>query len=72
MEIDAFPGVKKDAPLILALKREVLVAGKRLRWGELRGWEKERDDPGLVELEGEMAGMGLGGSEVTRVVEVRA
>lgn len=72
VEIDAFPGVKRDAPLILALKREVRNARKKLKWGELRGWEKEGDEPGLIGVENEMAGMGLGGGDVGRVVEVGA
>jgi len=70
VEVDAFPGVKKDAALVTALKRKTEEAGKRLAWGPLRGWEKEGDEPGLIGLEKAMAGMGLGG--VSRVVEVRA
>lgn len=59
VEIDAFPGVKKDAPLVLALKRKVEEGRKRLTWGPLRGWEKGADEPGLIGLEKAMAGMGL-------------
>jgi hypothetical protein len=42
-------------------------AGKRLVWGQLRGWE---DEAGLNELEREMANMGL--TSAPRVVEVQA
>lgn len=71
VEIDAFPGVKKDAPLVLALKRKVEDAGKRLAWGPLREWEKGPDEPGLIGLEKAMAGMGLGDA-APNVVAVQA
>lgn len=60
VEIDAFPGVKKNAPLILTLKRQIEESGKRLAWGPLREWEKGADEPGLIGLEEAMAGMALG------------
>ena len=71
VEIDAFPGVKKDAPLVLTIKRTAEEAGKRLAWGPLRGWEKGADEPGLIGLEKAMAGMGLG-NVAPNVVAVQA
>lgn len=70
VEIDAYPGVKKDAPLVMALQKTVADVQLRLTWGPLRGWEKAQDEPGLIGLEKAMAGMGLG--DTPRVVEVRA
>lgn len=73
VEIDAYPSVKKDAPLIMALRRGVEDAGKTLTWGPLRGWEKEEDEPGLIGLEKALAGMGI--SDVPsagRMVQVMA
>lgn len=70
VEIDAFPGVKKDSPLVVALQRKITEARLRLVWGPLRGWEKDGGEPGDIGLEKAMAGMGLGGTP--RVVEVQA
>jgi hypothetical protein len=79
VEIDAYPAVKKEAPLVMALRRKVEEGGKKLVWGPLRGWEKEGDEPGLIGLEKALAGMGLGngagagvGIGSARVVEVKA
>jgi len=72
VEIDAYPAVKKEAQLVMALRRKIEENGKRLVWGPLRGWEKEGDEPGLIGLEQALAGMGLGGSSLSRVVEVAA
>ena len=71
VEIDAYPGVKKDAPLVAALKRKIEEANKRFVWGPLRGWEKDNDEPGLIGLEGAMASMGIS-STVPRVIEIQA
>ena len=59
IEIDAFPGVKKDAPLVVTLRRVVEEAGKTLLWGPLRGWEKQQDEPGLIGLEAALANLGI-------------
>lgn len=71
VEIDANPGIKKDAPLVMALKRKTEESRKRLTWGPLRGWEKSSDEPGLIGLEHAMAAMGLG-DIVPSVVAVQA
>jgi hypothetical protein len=71
VEIDAYPAVKKDAPLVMGLVRKVKERGLRLAWGPLRGWEKDGDEPGEIGLEKAMAGMGLGES-MASVVEVAA
>jgi len=71
VEIDAWPGVKKDSPLVMALQRKVLESKLHLVWGPLRGWEKDADEPGLIGLEGAMASMRLGDG-APRVVEVHA
>ncbi|KAI6837940.1 hypothetical protein KC340_g835 [Hortaea werneckii] len=84
VEIDAYPGVKKDSPLVMALRR--LVQGERssirLTWGPLRGWEKDGDEAGEIGLERAMAGLGLGGASTSaaasgpqnaaRIVQVQA
>ncbi|KAK3643581.1 hypothetical protein LTR56_010091 [Elasticomyces elasticus] len=72
VEIDAFPSVKKDAPLIIGLRREVEQAGLRLTWGPLRGWPKDAptSNVGLVNA---MARMGLIDVQtMPRVVEVQS
>ncbi|KAK3065757.1 hypothetical protein LTR53_018065 [Teratosphaeriaceae sp. CCFEE 6253] len=72
VEIDAFPSVKKDAPLVEGLCREIRTANLRLSWGPLRGWEKEGNAPGEIGLEKAMAGLGLGAAVMPRLVEVHA
>ena len=72
VEIDAYPGVKKEAPLVMALRRSVEEGEKKLVWGPLRGWEKEGDEPGLIGLESALAGMGISESHLGRVVSVQA
>lgn len=77
VEIDAYPAVKKEAPLVMALRRKIEEKGKRLVWGPLRGWEKEGDEPGLIGLEKALAGMGISDAPTTtapvgRIVEVHA
>lgn len=68
VELDAYPGVKKDAPLILALQRKIIERKKVLLWGPLRGWEKDGDEPGLIGLENAMSSLGIS----TDMVVVRA
>lgn len=73
VEIDAYPSVKKNAPLIIALRRLVVDAGKTLIWGPLRGWEKDEDEPGLIGLEKALAGMGISDAGPTgRLIEIMA
>ena len=72
VEIDAYPGVKKDAPLVMALRRRIEEGGKRVVWGPLRGWEKDGNEPGLIGLEKALAGMGISDAPLGRVVEVQA
>jgi len=72
VEIDAWPAVKKDKPLVMGLRREIKEAGLRLLWGPLRGWEKDGDEPGEIGLEKAMAGLGLAAAVMPRVVEVQA
>lgn len=69
VEIDAFPGIKQSAPLIVALRETIEHAGKKLIWGPLRGWEH---DAGMNDLQKAMAGMGLASTSGPRVVEVQA
>jgi len=67
VEIDAYPGVKKDSPLVMALRRLVQSerSSIRLTWGPLRGWEKEGDEAGEIGLERAMAGLGLGSASAS-------
>ena len=37
IELDAYPGVKKEAPLVMALRRKVEESDTQLVWGPLRG-----------------------------------
>lgn len=55
IELDAPPGVDRNAPLVLALKREIAEGGKKLVMGPLRGWLDEKDGGGLIGLESAMA-----------------
>ena len=71
VEIDAF--VKKDAPLLALLRERVEQSGLALVWGPLlKAWEKQGDEPALVGLEQAMAGLGLDGANIPRVVEAQA
>ncbi|RMX84568.1 hypothetical protein D0869_04466 [Hortaea werneckii] len=84
VEIDAYPGVKKDSPLVMALRRLVQSerSSIRLTWGPLRGWEKDGDEAGEIGLERAMAGLGLGSASAAaaptpqqnaaRIVQVQA
>lgn len=72
VEIDANPSVKKEAPLVMSLRRKVEEGGKKLVWGPLRGWEKETDEPGLIGLEKALAGMMISDVLPGRVVAVQA
>lgn len=69
VEIDAYPGVKKDSPLVIALRRLVQNerSSIRLTWGPLRGWEKDGDEAGEIGLERAMAGLGLGSASASAV-----
>jgi len=70
VELDAFPGVRKDAPLVVALRRITREAGKLMTWGALRGWDGVEDALEVPGLEHAMAGMRL--NDAPRVVEVQA
>ncbi|KAI6866673.1 hypothetical protein KC323_g3817 [Hortaea werneckii] len=72
VEIDAYPGVKKDSPLVMALRRLVQSerSSIRLTWGPLRGWEKEGDEAGEIGLERAMAGLGLGSASASASTSV--
>ena len=58
VELDAFPGVPKDSPLVTALVNLIAKASRKLVWGPLRGW-KEDEDCGQLGLEDTLAGMSL-------------
>lgn len=72
VEIDAYPSVKREAPLVMSLRRTIEEGGKKMVWGPLRGWEKEGDEPGLIGLEKALAGMGISDVPLGRVVAVQA
>ena len=59
VELDAYPSVTKDAPLVLALVRQIYAAGRRVVWGPLRGWEEKGDGGGQIGLENAMAAIRL-------------
>lgn len=58
VELDAFPSVSKDSPLVLAILDSCKKASKKVIWGPLRGWERE-GDCGQLGLENDLAGMSL-------------
>ncbi|KAF2723522.1 hypothetical protein K431DRAFT_219972 [Polychaeton citri CBS 116435] len=70
VEIDAYPSVKKDAPLVVGLRKMIDEHKKTLLWGPLRGWEKDSDEPGSIGLEGALARLGI--SDSPRLVTVGA
>lgn len=70
VELDAYPAVKKNSPMIMALQRQVRQYGKVLHWGPLRGWTKGIDEPGLIGLEQFMTNMDI--SDTIRLVGVQA
>jgi len=71
VEIDAYPSVKRDTPLVAALRRTIQEGGQKIVWGPLRGWEKEVD-AGLIGLEDALGSMTLGGSLAPRAVTAQA
>lgn len=72
VEMDAWPGIKKHAPLVMALKRTVEEHNRRLVWGPLRGFEnEEQQERGLTELGSAMASLGIS-NEAPMVVGVAA
>ncbi|KAK3676730.1 hypothetical protein LTR78_003507 [Recurvomyces mirabilis] len=72
VEIDAFPVIKKDSPLVVGLRRCIEESGLKLKWGPLRGWEDDTlVSGGHIGIEAAMASMALR-AEMGRVVEVRA
>jgi hypothetical protein len=58
VEIDAFPAVRGDAPLVVGLAGRVVEGGRRVRWAEGRSWEGD--------------GGGSGGSGISLVGAGRA
>lgn len=77
VEIDAYSGVKRDAPLVLALERMVRQDGRgrlALVWGPLRGWEKAADQPGEIGPDRAMVGLGThgGAHALGRLIEAQA
>jgi hypothetical protein len=57
VEMDAYPSVSKNSPLLKALLDEARLNQKRITWGPERGWDKivDKDLVGILER------MGLGG-----------
>ncbi|KAF2224793.1 hypothetical protein BDZ85DRAFT_259099 [Elsinoe ampelina] len=43
VELDAYPSVSKDSPLVVALVDVVKKNSKKLVWGPLRGWNEDED-----------------------------
>lgn len=71
IEIDAYPSVKKNAPLVSALVNTAQDAKKKLAWGPQRCWEED-DKPMIIGLKGAMASMTISNNEIPRAVAVRA
>lgn len=69
VELDAFPAVKRDAPLIVAIKTLVEMHQKILLWGSTREWSSNAESAMLV-LESSMARMAI--TEAAYVVPVPA
>ncbi|KAG9203055.1 hypothetical protein G6514_003577 [Epicoccum nigrum] len=57
VELDAYPSVSKDSPLLQGLLEEAKLNQKRIVWGQERGWDTivDKDLVGILEK------MGLGG-----------
>ncbi|KAH6639205.1 hypothetical protein C7974DRAFT_127503 [Boeremia exigua] len=57
VELDAYPSVSKDSPLLKGLLEEAKLHQKKITWGPERGWDTivEKDLVGILEK------MGLGG-----------
>ncbi|QIW98454.1 hypothetical protein AMS68_003972 [Peltaster fructicola] len=70
VEIDAFPAIRKDSPMVVAIRRQIKQYGKAFVWGPLRGWTKNNDEPGLLGLESIMANLDI--SDTSRLVDVLA
>jgi hypothetical protein len=72
VEIDAWPHIKKEAPLVVAVERRVREESKRLAlvWGPSGDWNKE-DEPVELGIEMAMASMSLA-TTVPRLVEAKA
>ncbi|GAB7344740.1 hypothetical protein MBLNU457_3210t1 [Dothideomycetes sp. NU457] len=56
VELDAFPGIARDAPIIIAISSEIERSKRKLVWGPLRGWN-EKADYGRLGIENAMAAM---------------
>ncbi|PNS15711.1 hypothetical protein CAC42_4163 [Sphaceloma murrayae] len=54
VELDAYPSVKKEAPLVEALVDTIRKNDKKLVWGPLRGWDNI-EDCGQIGLESTLA-----------------
>lgn len=61
VELDGYPGVSKDCPLVRGLVAEIKQAKKRLTWGPARGWkeEEEKEQRELLVLQRAMSGLDL-------------
>jgi hypothetical protein len=68
VEIDAYPGVRGDAPLVVGLARRVVERGRRVRWGSGRDWGEGGSVLGRESEGTMMLGEGIGG----KVVAVKA
>ncbi|KAF2151787.1 hypothetical protein K461DRAFT_268906 [Myriangium duriaei CBS 260.36] len=58
VELDAYPSIGKDSPIVLALVDVIKKASKKVLWGPLRGWDRE-GDCGQLGLESALAGITL-------------
>ncbi|KXL43098.1 hypothetical protein M433DRAFT_156219 [Acidomyces richmondensis BFW] len=77
VEIDAYSGVKRDAPLVLALERMVRQDGRgrlTLVWGPLRGWENAAGQSSEMGQDRALAGLAMRGGThaMATYIEVQA
>lgn len=71
VEIDANTSVKRDGPLLSALRRTAEAANKKMIWGPRKALDKDEDEAEMIWLDGAMALMSIT-SGVSRPVAAQA
>ena len=69
VELDAYPGVKREAPLVMAVQRTVEEFGRRVEWGPLRGWGTPGEETGVEQA---MCALQVADTNMTTMTVVEA